>query len=77
MPLPCLASNHDHKFQQNQEIAWEMWFNVDSSRIIIIAPDKKTAAIHQNKDEVDRVLIKPFSLEELTGIVLPYRNPAY
>jgi len=54
-----------------------MWFNVDSSRIIIIAPDKKTAAIHQNKDEVDRVLIKPFSLEELTGIVLPYRNPAY
>ena len=59
------------------EITWEMWFNLDSSRIIIIAPDKKTAAIYQNKDGVDRVLLQPVSLEELTKIVRPYQNPAY
>lgn len=59
------------------EITWEMWFSLDSSRIIIIAPDKKTAAIYKNKDGVDRVLIKPVSLEELTGAVKPYLNPAY
>ena len=59
------------------EIAWEMWFNVDSSRIIIIAPNRKTAAIYQNKDGVDHVLIKPISLNELTKIVQPYLNPAY
>lgn len=59
------------------EITWEMWFSLDGSRIIIIAPDQKTAAIYQNKDDVDHVLIKPFSLEEFIGIVLPYQNPAY
>ena len=59
------------------EITWEMWFNLDSSRIIIIAPDKETAAIYQNKEGVDRVLLKPISLDELTKIVWPYQNPAY
>jgi len=54
------------------EIAWEIWFNLNGSRIIIIAPDQKTAAIYQNKDGVDHVLIKPFSPDELTGIVRPY-----
>jgi DNA-binding response OmpR family regulator len=59
------------------EIAWEMWFSLEDTRIIIIAPDQKTAAIYQNKGGVDRVLIKPFSLDELTKIVRPYTNPAY
>ena len=59
------------------EITWEMWFNLDSSRIIIIAPDKETAAIYQNKDGVDRVLLKPVSLDVLTKTVRPYQNPAY
>jgi DNA-binding response OmpR family regulator len=59
------------------EITWEMWFNLDATRIIIIAPDQKTAAVYQNKRGVDRVLIKPFSLDELTKIVRPYTNPAY
>lgn len=59
------------------EITWEMWFNLDDSGIIIIAPDQKTAAIYQNKDGADRVLIKPFSLDELTKIVRPYTNPGY
>ena len=59
------------------EITWEMWFNLGDTRIIIIAPDKKTASIYENKDGVDRVLIKPVSLEELTRAVKPYLNPAY
>lgn len=59
------------------EITWEMWFSLDGSRIIIIAPDKRTAGIYQNKVGVDRVLIKPFSVDELTKIVRPYANPAY
>lgn len=59
------------------EITWEMWFNLDGSRIIIIAPDQKTAAIYQNKDGVDHVLINPVSLDELTRIVRPYTNPGY
>ena len=59
------------------EITWEMWFNLEGSRIILIAPDHKTAAIYLNKGGVDRVLIKPFSLDELTKIVRPYTNPGY
>lgn len=59
------------------EITWEMWFNLDGSRIIVIAPDQKTAAIYQNKDGVDHVLINPVSLDELTRIVRPYTNPGY
>lgn len=54
------------------EITWEMWFNLDNTRIIIIAPDQKSAAIYQNKDGVDHVLINPFSPDELTRIVRPY-----
>lgn len=54
------------------EITWEMWFNLDATRIIIIVPDKETAAIYQDKDGVDHVLIKPVSLDELTRIVRPY-----
>jgi hypothetical protein len=54
-----------------------MWFNLDSTRIIIIAPDKKTAAIYQNKDGVDGVLMKPFSPADLTMIVQPYAIQRY
>ena len=57
------------------EIIWEMWFSVDSSRIIIIAPDKKTAAIYQNKEGVDKVLIKPVPLDVLRDLVRPYLSP--
>jgi len=57
------------------EIIWEMWFSVDSSRIIIIAPDKKTATIYQNKEGVDNVLIKPVPLDVLRDLVRPYLSP--
>jgi DNA-binding response OmpR family regulator len=59
------------------EITWELWFSLASTKIIIIAPDQETAAMYQNKAGVDRVLIKPFSQDELTRIVRPYANPAY
>lgn len=59
------------------EITWEMWFNGANSRIIIIAPDKKTAAIYQDKAGVDRVLTKPVSRAELTMVLKPFLNPAY
>ena len=59
------------------EITWEMWFSLDDSRIIIIAPSKKAAGIYQNQDGVAGVLIKPFSVDELTKIVRPYANPDY
>lgn len=58
------------------EITWEMWFNLENTRIIIIAPDKKTATMYESKEGVDRVLIKPVSLEEVTRTVKPYLNPA-
>jgi DNA-binding response OmpR family regulator len=57
------------------EITWEMWFNLSGSRIIIIAPDKKTAAIYQNKEGVDNVLIKPVSLDVLKALVRPHLDP--
>ncbi len=59
------------------EITWEMWFSLGGTKILIIAPDQKTAATYQNKTGVDRVIIKPFSQDELTRIIRPYTNPAY
>jgi len=59
------------------EITWEMWFNLGDSRIIIMAPDQKSAAIYENKGGVDRVLIKPFTSDEIKKIARPYLNPAY
>lgn len=59
------------------EITWEMWFSLGSTSIIIIAPDQETAAMYQGKAGVDRVLIKPFSLDELTKFVRPFTNPGH
>ncbi len=59
------------------EITWEMWFNLEDTRIVIIASDEKTAAIYKNKDGVDQVLTKPFSQHELTKVVRPYANLGY
>lgn len=59
------------------EITWEIWFKSESTRIIIIASDKKAASIDKNKDGVDRVLIKPFSQYELIEAVRPYAFLGY
>ena len=57
------------------EIAWEIWFSLEDSRIIIIAADTAAAAIYQNKEGVDRVLIKPIHLDVLKDLVRPYLSP--
>lgn len=57
------------------EITWEMWFSLEDTRIIIIAANKETAAIYQNKEGVETVLIKPFSANALKDIVGPYLSP--
>lgn len=59
------------------EITWEMWFNLGGTGIIIIAPDQEAAAIYENKGGVDRVLIKPFSLEELMKSVRPFTSAGH
>ena len=57
------------------EITWEMWFNRQDSSIIIITADPEMAAIYQNKEEVDKVLIKPIPLDVLKDVVRPYLSP--
>lgn len=59
------------------EITWEMWFNLGDTGIIIIAPDQESAAIYENKSGVDRVLKKPFSLDELTKFVRLFTSPGH
>jgi DNA-binding response OmpR family regulator len=57
------------------EITWEMWFSLEDSRIIIIAADTAAAAIYQNKEGVDSVLIKPIHIDVLKDLVRPYLSP--
>lgn len=57
------------------EITWEMWFSRDDSSIIIITADTGMAAIYQNKEGVDDVLIKPVPLDVLRELVRPYLSP--
>lgn len=57
------------------EITWEMWFSRDDSSIIIITADTEMAAIYQNKEGVDNVLIKPVPLDVLRELVRPYLSP--
>lgn len=53
----------------------ELWFNLQDSSIIIIAADPGMAAIYQNKEGVDNVLIKPVPLNVLKDLVRPYLSP--
>ena len=66
MHLPEVSGN---------EITWELWFNLQDSSIIIITADTEMAAIYQNKDGVDDVLIKPIPLDILSDLVKPYLSP--
>jgi len=66
MHLPEVSGN---------EITWEMWFNLQDSSIIIITADAEMAAIYQNKEGVDNVLIKPIPLDVLKDLVKPYLGP--
>ena len=66
MHLPEVSGN---------EITWEIWFNQDDSSIIIVTADTEMAAVYQNKEGVDEVLIKPVPLDVLKELVKPYLTP--
>jgi DNA-binding response OmpR family regulator len=63
MHLPSVTGN---------EIAWEMWFELEQTHIIIITADADMANIYRNKDEVDEVLVKPVPLDVLKDITTQY-----
>ena len=63
MHLPSVTGN---------EIAWEMWFELDGTHIIIITADADMANIYRTKEEVDEVFVKPVPLEVLRDITRQY-----
>jgi DNA-binding NtrC family response regulator len=63
MHLPSLTGN---------EIAWEMWFELDKTYIVIITADADMAAIYRTKDEVDEVFVKPVPLDVLSDLAKHY-----
>jgi len=65
MHLPSMTGN---------EIAWEMWFALERTHIIIITADADMANIYRNKAEVDQVFVKPVPLDVLRDATLQYLN---
>jgi|GEM_PF-750370 len=63
MHLPSVTGN---------EIAWEMWFELEQTHIIIITADADMANIYRNKAEVDEVFVKPVPLDVLRDITIKY-----
>jgi len=63
MHLPSMTGN---------EIAWEMWFEMDQTYIVIITADADMANIYRTKEEVDEVFVKPVPLDFLSGIAKKY-----
>jgi DNA-binding response OmpR family regulator len=63
MHLPSLTGN---------EIAWEMWFELAETHIIIITADADMANIYRTKEEVDEVFVKPVPLDVLRDITRKY-----
>jgi response regulator of citrate/malate metabolism len=65
MHLPSLTGN---------EIAWEMWFELEQTYIVIITADADMASIYRTKEEVDDVFVKPVPLDVLSEISKKYLN---
>ena len=63
MHLPSLTGN---------EIAWEMWFELGQTYIVIITADADMANIYKTKEEVDEVFVKPVPLDVLSDISRKY-----
>lgn len=63
MHLPSITGN---------EIAWEMWFELEQTHIIIITADADMANIYRTKEEVDEVFVKPVPLDVLKDISSQY-----
>lgn len=65
MHLPSVTGN---------EIAWEMWFELEATYIVIITADAEMASIYRNKEEIDEVFVKPVPLDVLRDISIKYLN---
>lgn len=65
MHLPSTTGN---------EIAWEMWFELEQTYIVIITADADMANIYRTKEEVDEVFVKPIPLDVLSEISGKYLN---
>jgi two-component system alkaline phosphatase synthesis response regulator PhoP len=63
MHLPSLTGN---------EIAWEMWFELEATHIVIITADADMANIYKTKEEVDEVFVKPVPLDVLRDLAQNY-----
>ena len=63
MHLPATTGN---------EIAWEMWFELDQTHIIIITADADMASIYRTKQEVDEVFVKPVPLDVIRDVAKGY-----
>ena len=63
MHLPSTTGN---------EIAWEMWFELDQTHIIIITADADMANIYRTKEEVDEVFVKPVPLDVIRDATRRY-----
>jgi DNA-binding response OmpR family regulator len=63
MHLPSTTGN---------EIAWEMWFELDQTHIIIITADADMANIYRTKEEVDEVFVKPVPLDVIRDVTKQY-----
>lgn len=63
MHLPSTTGN---------EIAWEMWFELDQTYIVIITADADMANIYRTKEEIDEVFVKPIPLDVLSEISRKY-----
>lgn len=63
MHLPVTTGN---------EIAWEMWFELDQTHIIIITADADMASIYRTKQEVDEVFVKPVPLDVIRDVSKRY-----
>jgi DNA-binding response OmpR family regulator len=63
MHLPSITGN---------EIAWELWFELDETHIVIITADADMANIYKTRAEVDEVFVKPVPLDVLRDIAKQY-----
>src|SRR3990170_4143690 len=74
-PAPKLVFLDMHlPSRTGNEIAWEMWFELEQTYIVIITADADMASIYRTKEEVDEVFVKPVPLDVLSEISKKYLN---
>ena len=60
--------------ERRDEIAWEMWFELDQIYIVIIPADADMAHIYRTKEELNGVFVQPIPLNVLSDISKEYLN---